>query len=34
METSRLIIVWQKTAAGDVWLSEGVGIIPKRDDYV
>jgi hypothetical protein len=26
--------VRQKTAAGDVWLSEGGGMIPKRDEYL
>ena len=23
----------QKNVAGDVWLSEGAGTIPKRDEY-
>jgi hypothetical protein len=26
--------VRQKTSAGDVWLSEGGGTIPKRDEYL
>jgi hypothetical protein len=25
--------VRQKTTSGDVWLSEGGGIIPKREEY-
>jgi len=25
--------VRQKTTASDVWLSEGAGIIPKREEY-
>jgi hypothetical protein len=26
--------VRQKNAGGDVWLSEGSGMIPKRDEYL
>jgi hypothetical protein len=26
--------VRQKNAAGDVWLSEGSGMIPKREEYL
>lgn len=26
--------VRQKPAGGDVWLSEGCGMIPKRDEYM
>jgi len=26
--------IQQKNAAGDIWLSEGGGMIPKSDDYL
>jgi len=26
--------IWQKNVTGDIWLSEGGGMIPKLDDYL